>query len=72
MWSAGASEKPAVLFLHDFLIDGTFGWNMQIEFFTKESNAFIPNLVFFDGLSLTLTEKTEAFQADCMVKMIHT
>ncbi|XP_024360308.1 uncharacterized protein [Physcomitrium patens] len=71
LWSAGASEKPAVLFLHDFLMDGTFGWEKQIEMFTKEFNVYVPNLVFFGGSSSTSTEKTEAFQADCMVKMLH-
>ncbi|KAG0607468.1 hypothetical protein M758_8G031200 [Ceratodon purpureus] len=71
VWSAGVADKPAVLFLHDFVADGTVNWEKQIGAFTKEFNVYVPDLVFFGGSETTKEERTEAFQADCMVKMLH-
>jgi hypothetical protein len=72
VWSAGESDKPVVLFLHDFVADGTLNWENQIGTFTKDFNVYVPDLVFFGGSSSSSqNEKTEAFQAECMVKMLH-
>ncbi|KAG0601801.1 hypothetical protein M758_11G140300 [Ceratodon purpureus] len=71
VWSAGQSGKPVVLFLHDFVADGTLNWENQIGAFTKDFNVYVPDLVFFGGSSSTRSERTEAFQAECMVKMLH-
>lgn len=71
VWSAGGTDKPVVLFLHDFVADGTINWEHQIAAFTKDFNVYVPDLVFFGRSSSTKTDRSEAFQADCMVKMLH-
>ena len=72
VWSTGESDKPVLLFLHDFVADGTVNWEKQIAAFTKDFNIYVPDLVFFGGSSSSEKERTEAFQAECMVKMLHT
>ncbi|KAG0559305.1 hypothetical protein KC19_10G095300 [Ceratodon purpureus] len=71
VWSAGASDKPVVLFLHDFVAGGTINWENQVGAFTKDFNVYVPDLVFFGGSTSSKKERTEAFQAHCMVKMLH-
>nr|PNR34454.1 hypothetical protein PHYPA_024271 [Physcomitrium patens] len=71
VWSAGASEKPVLLFLHDFVADGMINWEKQIRAFTKGFNVYVPDLVFFGGSSSTSAERSEVLQANCMVKMLH-
>lgn len=71
VWSAGESDKPAVLFLHDSVADGTLNWENQVAAFTKDFSVYVPDLVFFGGSSSSQEERTEAFQAECMVKLLH-
>ena len=71
VWSAGASDKPVVLFLHDFFADGTMNWQHQIAAFAKDFNVYVPDLLFFGSSRTTEAGRTEAFQAECMVKMLH-
>lgn len=71
VWSSGIADKPVLVFLHDFVADGTITWEHQIAAFTKDFNVYVPDLVFFGRSSSLLADRTEAFQADCMVKMLH-
>jgi hypothetical protein len=71
VWSAGVADKPAVLLLHDFVADGTVNWEKQIKALTTDFNVYVPDLVFFGRSETSKEERTEAFQAECMVKMLH-
>ena len=71
VWSAGVADKPALLFLHDFAADGSLTWEKQIGAFAEEFNCYVPDLVFFGASETTREERSEAFQAECMVKMLH-
>lgn len=71
VWSAGVAHKPALLLLHDFVADGTVNWENQIKALTTDFHVYVPDLVFFGGSHTSKEERTEAFQAECMVKMLH-
>lgn len=71
VWSAGVADKPALLLLHDFVADATINWEKQVGAFSGEFNVYVPDLLFFGGSATKSAERTEAFQAECMVKMLH-
>jgi pimeloyl-ACP methyl ester carboxylesterase len=71
VWSAGAADKPVVVFLHGFVAGATINWEHQISAFTKDFNVYVPDLVFFGGSSSSRKERTESFQAHCVAKMLH-
>lgn len=70
MFDAELPCKPVLLFLHDFVGDGTITWERQIGAFRRDYHVYVPDLVFFGGSTSTKADRSEAFQADCMVKML--
>ncbi|KAJ7538123.1 hypothetical protein O6H91_11G035100 [Diphasiastrum complanatum] len=67
--SIASHDKPALVLLHAF---GSFGlsWCMQVPQFSKNYNLYIPDLVFFGESTSKSSERSEFFQADCVVKLL--
>jgi hypothetical protein len=53
VWSAGAADKPVVVFLHGFVAGATINWEHQISTFTKDFNVYVPDLVTSEVLAST-------------------
>jgi len=71
VWSVSAPEKPALLLLHEFVAGGTLNWEKQIRSFHKHFHVYVPDLLFFGASTSSRQDRTEIFQAECMVKMLH-
>lgn len=71
VWSVSAPEKPALLLLHEFVAGGTLNWENQIRFFRNHFHVYVPDLLFFGASTSSRQDRTEIFQAECMVKMLH-
>ena len=71
VWSVSAPEKPALLLLHEFVAGGTLNWEKQIRPFHKHFHVYVPDLLFFGASTSSRHDRTEIFQAECMVKMLH-
>ncbi|MCO5610740.1 hypothetical protein L7F22_064981 [Adiantum nelumboides] len=67
----GAARKPALLLLHGFGTDGTLSWDTQLCVLTKDFRVYIPDLVCFGKSTTTNEQRSELFQAECMLAMMH-
>lgn len=70
VWSVPAASKPSLLLIHGFAPNGMLCWENQISSFVKDFNVYVPDLIFFGESTTTSKERTESFQAECMVKML--
>ncbi|CAM6089315.1 unnamed protein product [Calypogeia fissa] len=66
---ATSNQKPPVVLLHAFGSSAN-SWNYQVKPFSKFFDLYIPDLVFFGDSTTSRTERSEFFQADCIVKML--
>ncbi|KAJ6716770.1 hypothetical protein OIU74_009324 [Salix koriyanagi] len=63
-----AKRKPAVVFLHGFGFNGISTWLFQMLALAKDYAIYVPDLLFFGGSATDGTERSPAFQAECMAK----
>ncbi|KAG5238967.1 epoxide hydrolase [Salix suchowensis] len=63
-----AKRKPAVVFLHGFGFNGISTWLFQMLALAKDYAIYVPDLLFFGGSATDRTERSPAFQAECMAK----
>lgn len=62
--------KPALVLLHGFGATGVLTWLFQIAAFSKKYAVFVPDLLFFGGSATDSTDRSPAFQADCLAKAL--
>ncbi|KAJ6896638.1 LOW QUALITY PROTEIN: hypothetical protein NC651_022741 [Populus alba x Populus x berolinensis] len=62
------TSKPAVVFLHGFGLDGILTWQFQVLALAKKYAVYVPDLLFFGDSITDKTERSPAFQAECMAK----
>ncbi|KAL9370851.1 hypothetical protein Peur_035991 [Populus x canadensis] len=62
------TNKPAVVFLHGFGCDGILTWQFQVLALAKKYAVYVPDLLFFGDSITDKTERSPAFQAECMAK----
>ncbi|BBN12151.1 hypothetical protein MPTK1_5g17800 [Marchantia polymorpha subsp. ruderalis] len=65
-----AVQKPALLLLQGFGMDGFTGWEHQTHAFVKRFRVYVPDLLFFGKSFTTTSQRSEVFQAECMKKML--
>jgi pimeloyl-ACP methyl ester carboxylesterase len=63
-----AKRKPAVVFLHGFGFNGISTWQFQMLALAKDYAIYVPDFLFFGGSFTDKTERSPAFQAECMAK----
>ncbi|CAK7329692.1 unnamed protein product [Dovyalis caffra] len=61
-------NKPAVVFLHGFGFNGILTWQFQALALAKDYSVYVPDFLFFGGSITDKTERSAAFQAECMAK----
>ncbi|XP_020099412.1 epoxide hydrolase 3-like [Ananas comosus] len=60
-------EKPAVVLVHGFAAEGIITWQFQIGILAKQYAVYVPDLLFFGGSTSTSTDRSPAFQAQCLL-----
>ncbi|PNT41422.1 hypothetical protein POPTR_004G155800v4 [Populus trichocarpa] len=61
-------DKPAVVFVHGFELDGILTWQFQVLALAKEYAVYVPDLLFFGESITDKKERKVAFQAECTAK----
>ncbi|KAK3195489.1 hypothetical protein Dsin_026799 [Dipteronia sinensis] len=71
IWAPSKSlNKPAVVFLHGFAMDGITTWLLQVLSLVRSSNyaIYVPDFVFFGGSVTDRADRTVEFQSECIAK----
>ncbi|AES94964.1 putative triacylglycerol lipase [Medicago truncatula] len=58
--------KPVVVLLHGFCGDGLATWQYQINPLAKKYAVYVPDLIFFGGSTTDKSDRSLAFQAECL------
>ncbi|CAK7329693.1 unnamed protein product [Dovyalis caffra] len=61
-------NKPAVVFVHGFELDGILTWQFQVLALAREYAVYVPDLLFFGESVTDKTDRKVAFQAECIAK----
>ncbi|KVH93216.1 Alpha/beta hydrolase fold-1 [Cynara cardunculus var. scolymus] len=61
-------NKPAVLLLHSFAMDGIFTWFLQVFALTRDYSVYVPDFLFFGGSITDRKERSARFQAEFVAK----
>ncbi|XP_009784036.1 uncharacterized protein LOC107803727 isoform X2 [Nicotiana tabacum] len=62
--------KPSLILIHGFGPHGVWQWRPQITFFSNDFDIYIPNLVFFGRSTTKSSDRSEVFQATCVIKLL--
>lgn len=71
-WGPKSSQliKPSLVLIHGFGPHGVWQWRPQITFFSNDFDIYIPSLVFFGRSTTKSSDRSEFFQATCIVKLL--
>ncbi|XP_049376786.1 uncharacterized protein LOC125841665 isoform X1 [Solanum stenotomum] len=70
-WGPKSSKmKPSLILIHGFGPHGVWQWRPQISFFSNDFDLYIPSLVFFGRSTTKSLQRSEVFQATCIVKLL--
>ncbi|KAG0598813.1 hypothetical protein M758_12G102400 [Ceratodon purpureus] len=67
---AGEVEKPALLMLHGFGSTAVWQWHRQISALQPFFDIYVPDLLFFGHSFTSKKERTEIFQAECVMELM--
>ncbi|KAK9108864.1 hypothetical protein Sjap_016924 [Stephania japonica] len=62
------TAKPVVVLIHGFAAEGIVTWQFQVGSLTKKYSVYVPDLLFFGGSTTSRTDRSKAFQAECVAK----
>lgn len=62
--------KPTLLLVHGFGANAMWQYGHLLRHFTTRFNVYVPDLVFFGRSFTTRPERTESFQAQCLMKVM--
>ncbi|GMH24706.1 hypothetical protein Nepgr_026549 [Nepenthes gracilis] len=62
--------KPALLLIHGFGANAMWQWDYYINLLIRTFNVYVPDLVFFGDSYTTRPDRTEAFQAQCLMSLM--
>ncbi|CAK7334703.1 unnamed protein product [Dovyalis caffra] len=65
-------SKPTLLLIHGFGANATWQFNGLIPKFMPKFNIYVPDLLFFGESYTTRAERSEAFQAQCVMGLMET
>ncbi|XAR73413.1 Acylglycerol lipase [Bertholletia excelsa] len=60
--------KPSLLLIHGIGANAMWQWNEFVSHLSSNFNVYVPDLVFFGGSYTTRHERTESFQAQCVMR----
>ncbi|XP_010269303.1 PREDICTED: uncharacterized protein LOC104606003 [Nelumbo nucifera] len=63
-------NKPTLLLLHGFGANAMWQWGDILRSFVSRFNIYVPDLLFFGDSFTTRPERSESFQAQCMMRMM--
>ncbi|KAL0000903.1 hypothetical protein SO802_014684 [Lithocarpus litseifolius] len=66
--SKNSNNNKAVVFIHGFADDGIITWQSQVLALARKYKVYVPDLVFFGGSITDRSERSPAFQAECVAK----
>ncbi|KAL6330032.1 hypothetical protein AAG906_039947 [Vitis piasezkii] len=64
--------KPNLVLVHGFGANAMWQYGYLLRHFIQRFNIYVPDLLFFGRSFTTRPERTEAFQAECVMKMMET
>ncbi|XP_027093355.1 uncharacterized protein [Coffea arabica] len=62
--------KPNVVLIHGFGADAVWQWFEAVKILTPHFNVYVPDLVFFGESHTTRPDRSEAFQAQCVKRVM--
>ncbi|KAJ8441497.1 hypothetical protein Cgig2_026298 [Carnegiea gigantea] len=63
-------SKPNLLLIHGIGANAMWQWAEVVGRLTPHFNVYVPDLVFFGSSYTTRPERTESFQAECLVRLV--
>lgn len=63
-------RKPPIVLLHGFGASGIWQWAKQISVLSEKFEIFMPDLIFFGESSSEKKDRSEIFQAECVLKLM--
>ncbi|KAJ1405311.1 Alpha/Beta hydrolase fold, partial [Sesbania bispinosa] len=63
-------SKPSLLLIHGMGANAMWQWNEFISPLTHRFNVYVPDLLFFGDSYTTRPERTESFQAQCVMALM--
>lgn len=71
-WAPKAHDpsKPNLLLIHGMGANAMWQWNQFVSHFVPHFNLYVPDLVFFGESRSTRPERSEAFQAQCVMGLM--
>ncbi|XP_059641570.1 uncharacterized protein LOC132283604 [Cornus florida] len=61
-------KKPTLIIIHGIGANAMWQWNDFVSPLISKFNLYVPDLVFFGESSTTRPERTESFQAECVMR----
>ncbi|KAF7032998.1 hypothetical protein CFC21_044125 [Triticum aestivum] len=59
-------RRPSVVLVHGFAAEGIVTWQFQVGALAKHYDVYIPDLLYFGGSTSPSTDRSPAFQAECL------
>ncbi|KAK4564018.1 hypothetical protein RGQ29_006207 [Quercus rubra] len=63
-------SKPTLLLIHGFGANAMWQYGGHLRHFTTQFNVYVPDLLFFGHSFTSRPERTESFQASCVMKLM--
>ncbi|KAJ8628644.1 hypothetical protein MRB53_021967 [Persea americana] len=63
-------DKPALVLVHGFGANATWQWSEQLRPLLSRFNVFVPDLLFFGESATSSYDRSEAFQARCLMRLM--
>ena len=63
-------SKPTLLLIHGFGANAMWQYGAHLRHFTTRFNVYVPDLLFFGHSFTSRPERTESFQASCVMKLM--
>ncbi|KAK9103520.1 hypothetical protein Sjap_020774 [Stephania japonica] len=66
--SAAKPVVDLVVLIHGFAAEGIVTWQFQVGSLTNKYSVYVPDLLFFGGSTSSRTDRSKAFQEECVAK----
>lgn len=70
-WIPKTPSRPPLVLVHGFAAEGGMTWQFQVAKLSKEYSVYVPDIVFFGGSRTVSQERSETFQAECLIKLLN-
>lgn len=69
-WVPTKDTKPPLVLVHGFAAEGGVTWQFQVGALSKHYSVYVPDMLFFGKSTTVRKERSENFQAECLMKML--